>query len=259
MTIVAALLAVACTSEPMPAAPAPSTPPPAQDPAAGPADPSTPVQGGAALPTTAADTDAAVYGLVGVDYACAPCQGLDLANLDEVRVSSHLKGEQRYSGSRALDGKLDTAWCEGADGTGVGETMRIRLRKPMFLDAVGMYGGYFKDEALLAKNGRIRAVRLTTSDGVDQILRFADPTVPLDHDPSVSPDSEPYTIAPGEWFSRMGRGEVPRHTVAGPVGGGEAQPITWLNLEILEVWPGTEYEDTCLSEVDLLFVDPAEL
>lgn len=207
------------------------------------------------LPATATDPGAAAYGLRGVDWACAVCQSLDLANLDEVQVSTFLQQDARYGGSKALDGQLATAWCEGVEGPGIGQTLRVRLRKPMLLNAVGMRGGYFKSEDLLAANGRVRAVRLTTSTGVDQVLRFADPAVPMRFDPSLGSASEAGPIPATEWFERAATGEMPRHAVQG----GEDAPVEWLQLELLEVWPGSRYTDTCISEIELLVVDPADL
>lgn len=216
--------------------PAPSTAPAPAEAAAAPAEP-----------------DIALYGLRGVDWACAPCQGLDLANLDEVKVSSWLERDPRYGGSKALDGKLETAWCEGADGPGVGETLRITLREERFLDAVGVRGGYFKGEELLVANGRIKALRLTTDAGHDEVMALADPTVALQRDPSIGPEHEAGHIEPGTWYERAATAEIPRHGMSS-----SDQPIRWLQLEITEVWPGSRYPDTCISEIELLLIDPED-
>ncbi|MCB9779597.1 MAG: hypothetical protein H6742_13620 [Alphaproteobacteria bacterium] len=243
-----ALLLACASTDPAPAA-APPPPPAAETPAAPAPDAASPED------TLGKHDPLALYGLRGVDYACAPCQGLPLAELDDLKVSSYLDRNQRYAGSRALDGDLQTAWCEGAEGPGVGQTLRIVLRRPLLLEAVGLWGGYFKDAELLAANARVKTAKLTTSAGTEQLLHFADPTAPLARDPSLGSDAPPIT----DWYAHMIQGEVPRLHVDPPAGQDGPFEVTWLQLEVVDVYPGSRYADLCISELDLLVVDPREL
>lgn len=200
------------------------------------------------LPNAAAPpslTEPVQYGLSGVDWGCAACVDLQsyLVGAESERA---LKGD--YQAYLLVDGDPKTAWCEGAPGPGIGEKARILLGKPLRIEAIGVFGGYFKSEALLAGNGRLKEARLTTSDGHSQILRFHDPTRPLSRDPSLG--SQAPEIPPSAWFDWTLR--------AGPplVGVPTAGLIEWVELEILEVYPGEKHEDTCVSEVALLLVDP---
>lgn len=209
------------------------------------------------LPASATDPGAAVYGMRGVDYACAVCQALEGKDLARVTATSSLAGG-RYQPAMALDGDLSTAWCEGAEGTGAGQALKIELARPLMLEAVGLRGGYFKTAELLAANGRIRAVRLRTDTGVDQVMRFADPAVPMAWDPSLG-GPEAGAIDPTRWFQQAREGEIPRHAVDRAATAETPPLVRWLSLELVEVWPGSRYGDTCLSEVELLLIDPAEL
>lgn len=49
-----------------------------------------------------------------------------------------------YSASAISDGLLDTAWAEGQKGPGIGETVTIRLSKPMPIWGVRIWNGYQK-------------------------------------------------------------------------------------------------------------------
>ncbi len=215
------------------------------------------------LPSTAVDPGGAIYGMRGVDHACAPCIAVGPEHIAALTASSVLDDAPAYAASMLFDGKPETAWCEGVPGEGVpgegpGQTVRVELKRPMMLDAVGLRGGYFKNAELLGANGRVRSLRLRASNGQDQVLHFADPTVPLRWDPSLG-SGDAARVDPAGWFTQARDAEIARHS-ARPEGAAEdPTPVTWIELELLQVWPGSRYQDTCISEVELLVVDPEEL
>jgi hypothetical protein len=66
----------------------------------------------------------------------------------------------------AVDAKLETAWCEGAPGDGVGEWIEVRVDRPPGkrtpLCAVQIVPGYAKSQATYRANGRVTRVRLAS-------------------------------------------------------------------------------------------------
>ena len=85
-----------------------------------------------------------------------------------IKASSTLsnQGKNSYATSNLLDGDLSTAWCEGVDGDGVGETLEVRIPKEQFAEAGPMLWsfvvspGYAKNEKSWTGNGRVESIRL---------------------------------------------------------------------------------------------------
>lgn len=137
----------------------------------------------------------------------------------------------RYDPALALDGKLETAWCEGAREDGVGEWIEIRAqhvpdwRRPVC--QVMIVPGYAKSEATYRQNGRVTRVRISSC------------AHPEAH---VEADIEPY------------QANLPYPRVMVPFGAlkGEADCF---RLTILAVARG-QVPDTCISEIWPIFCEP---
>ncbi|MEZ4317287.1 MAG: discoidin domain-containing protein [Myxococcota bacterium] len=231
---------LACGTE----ATAPTDPTPAPEPPAAPAP---------QAPEAPAPTDAkgglpsfSQFGLRGVDYACPVCEDLT-AGAPGVKVTASTT-LAKYPASNVLDPSLSTAWCEGDASAGVGQTLRVELGVPRKIEAIGLYGGFLKSLDLLKANGRVESVRITSDSGVDEVAWFEDPAVPKEVDSSTG-------SAIPDWFEAITQGEPPWHTVTT----GSEAPATWFQLEILSVYPGAKYTDTCVSRLAALIVDPEEL
>ncbi|MBW1881466.1 MAG: discoidin domain-containing protein, partial [Deltaproteobacteria bacterium] len=123
-----------------------------------------------------ATAEGGTYGQVMADYACMPCEPA-ADHLVSATATSTLQDSDRYAARNAFDGDPNTAWCEGADGLGVGEKLTITLDGKYMVDAAFVHGGYFKSEETLAKNARLKKVRVRYAN-VDQIVTLPDPTIP---------------------------------------------------------------------------------
>ena len=192
--------------------------------------------------------DASGYGMKGVDYACAPCGELTAQMGVDVKATatSTLAG---YPAANVIGSDRTKAWCEGEDGTGVGSKLKVAFGRPLVVHGVALWGGFFKRADLLAANGRVKTVRIRTESGVEETVRLADPTVALKTDPSTNRPIE------GAWFDHVLHAEPPWYVLQDESG----KPSGWVELEILEVYPGSKYTDTCVSGVDVMTIDPAEL
>lgn len=120
---------------------------------------------------------------------------------------------------RVLDGKLETAWCEGVKGVGVGQWIRISnaTEKELEIIAIDVKGGYQADQKRLDNNGWPTELLIECEGGYSQKAEFYDYDAVFLLDMPVKTD--------------------------------------WVKLTILNAMPGEKYEDTCISEIRLLGLD----
>ena len=141
----------------------------------------------------------------------------------EISASSSLRGQDpdnpdglpRYDPWRAWDGERETAWVEGAFGPGQGEWLMAEFLEPGGYEVyrVGLLGGYSKGE-LFKKNNRIKAASLIFSNGSSQRIELEDKEAM-------------------QFF--------------------EIDPVKteYVKLVIEEVYRGSKYDDTCVSEFEI--------
>lgn len=153
-----------------------------------------------------------------------------------------------YFASNLLDGDLTTAWVEGAEHPGIGETFTIQA--PLYstylekedlyseegdpgIDTMGyplqhiiVYNGYQKSPEIWEANGRVRSLLMWNNGSRICIIELEDTMVPQEID------------------------LLELWNVAGPDYSGLCMSDgDCLEFEILEVYPGTTYEDTAISEI----------
>lgn len=125
----------------------------------------------------------------------------------------------RYGPSNLVDGKLTTAWVEGASGNGNGESILIAFDRPRLLAGFDIVNGYAKSQDIFFKNARIRTALVRLSDGSQETINL--------------PDNM----------------RTSRFTFGEPV------ETSWMEIEIGTVFPGDKYTDTALSEFLPIFAD----
>jgi hypothetical protein len=135
------------------------------------------------------------------------------------------KYQENYHPTYVLDDDAKTAWVEGADGDGVGESLTVQLSALKSAKALRLVltPGYQKSKALFAANGVPTTLGVTVRD-VSNVQTAA---VDL-------------TLKP-TWGTQ---------TFDVPVTGGLAS----VTVTVKAVRPGATYRDTCLSDVQF-FVD----
>lgn len=106
-----------------------------------------------------------------------------------------------------------TAWTEDADGSGIGESLTITFNDTYHVSGMKIEGGYFKSNSLYIKNNRLKDFTLTYSDGSEDVYTLDD-------------KMEEQTI----------RFDNPVNTKS-------------VKLTIDSVYKGTQYDDTCISEI----------
>ncbi len=137
-----------------------------------------------------------------------------------VTVSSELPGDSDtayYGANNLVDGNYETAWNEGASGTGVGEWAKFSASTPQHVTSVSIMGGfpkYYKDGSdVYLKNPRPKEITISYEGG-----------------------SQKFTM---EDY----RAQFQTFTLTKPV------DTTWVTITIDSIYPGRRYEDCCIAEV----------
>jgi tetratricopeptide (TPR) repeat protein len=129
-------------------------------------------------------------------------------------VSSVLKGGVRTYGPENFRYDPDrepAAWCEGVVGDGAGQSIVMHVDGGGSFRRFWIGGGYTRTDKTFRENNRPRHVRLTSDLGLNVVMELPD-------------GKESLTVeVPLPWMQR------------------------WLKLEIVDVYPGTKYQDTCIS------------
>ncbi|MFT5680772.1 MAG: hypothetical protein ACI8RZ_001678 [Myxococcota bacterium] len=192
----------------------------------------------------------AIYAVC-ADPICMDCEP---ATIEAVLADSVLTGN--YGAHLALDGDQSTAWCEGVDGTGVGQSLSIALAEPELIEAILIHGGYFKSASLLAANGRIKAMTMVAENGmggprIDASFQLADPAQIPATDPCGAPGT-PSDMTSDAWFSRA---STNNGALVWQNDGTFTEPMAGINLTISDVFPGAKFADTCISEIQIFVRD----
>jgi hypothetical protein len=146
-------------------------------------------------------------------------------------ASSSLREGSRIYSPANINSRTGEAWSEGGPGQGIGEYLTLSF---ILMDVVDLYisigyVSYLKPN-LYTENSRPKKLRLTYDNERFTYIDLKD-----------TPDFQPLNI-----FSRN---IEPR---AGYRYGLEVH----LKIEIIEVYPGTKYADTCINSLVLAFAEP---
>lgn len=139
-----------------------------------------------------------------------------MGGVTSIEASSYLsepKLNLYHVPGRVVDGDLSTAWVEGIDGHGIGESITFRFDRTYLISGMRVNAGYQKSAELYEKNDRPAAVTLSFSDGTERTVQLQDVN---------SLQDIPFTL---------------------PV---ETQSV---RLTIVSVYPGSTFEDTVFSEI----------
>lgn len=114
-----------------------------------------------------------------------------------------------------MDGTLQNAWVEGAVGYGIGEWIQFSFNGTYTVSGIKIYSGYQKSTDIYQKNSRPQDVRIVFSDGTEESFTLDD----IDGIQTI-------------YFTK-------------------GMNTDMLTLYIESVYPGTKYEDTAISEINL--------
>jgi hypothetical protein len=150
----------------------------------------------------------------------------DVLRAPEAQATSYLKSNwnkytENYHPSYALDENPATAWVEGVDGLGGGETLTIPVSTISSARALQLRirNGYQKSDTLLAANAAPKDVKITVRSSTGAVVALKEATLE----------------------KKMGWQEV----VVDLAGRG----VSSVEITLVTMHPGKTYQDTCISDV----------
>lgn len=167
-----------------------------------------------------------------------------------------------YSAKKAFDGKIETAWVEGVDGDGINEYIMFYLLfrgpYPTYKDfkdkdvkvEITILNGVAKNKKIWEMNNRIKKAELEVYEAIVSIRQI---------DPWIISEQEP--ILNTTFTLNLKDGIKPQKFLIQfkPKQLGIADDIDSFEcigkLIIKEVYPGTTYKDTGISEIDINRID----
>ncbi|WP_299711167.1 hypothetical protein [uncultured Tenacibaculum sp.] len=156
--------------------------------------------------------------------------------LKKIKVSSQLKGN--YKKSYLFDGNFNTAWVEGKKGAGIGEKIEIELDN-YNLAAICLVNGYTKNANTYLENNRLKKIKVEK-----EFIDYNDPN-------KTQSSSFEKTFEDKKFSSINTDNFYDLVTKVADFGDGYLK-IKKVTITILEVYKGTKYNDTCITELFLL-------
>lgn len=128
------------------------------------------------------------------------------------------QGSASYRASNIIDSNHETAWVEGVKGYGVGQWIEFRdVSADGTITAISILNGYVKSDKAWSENSRVKRLKVYCDGKPICILE-------LQNSRSMQ-DFDVYSVLGGKHY------------------------IGKLRFEIMEVYPGTKYQDTVISEI----------
>jgi hypothetical protein len=162
---------------------------------------------------------------------------ISIKYISSMKASSILKAnvinKNEYKLKNLFDDNLSTAWCEGAKGHGEGEWIEINFKNNVVISAIGIINGYTKSDDLYKTNNRIKKIKLD----IESV--------------EAEPKSETIELKQKQFNDLNKNSRAPFINWLADYGDGFGS-VKKVRLTILEVFPGTKYDDSCISELYLL-------
>ena len=139
-----------------------------------------------------------------------------MRDVKDVSASSYLSEKNiKHVPDRIMDGDTTTAWVEGVEGNGEGESITFTFGDLYVVSDIKIWNGYQKSEDLYYKNARTSELELEFSDGSTERISLQD-------------------MASG--FQEFA---LERHVTS------------YVRGKIVSAYDGSKYEDTVISEMEL--------
>lgn len=139
-----------------------------------------------------------------------------MRDVEDVTASSYLSEKNiKHMPDLIMDGDTTTAWVEGVDDNGEGESITFTFGDLYAVSDIKIWNGYQKSEDLYYKNARPAELELEFSDGSTERISLQD------------------TSSGFQEFA------LERHVTS------------YVKVKIISTYEGSKYEDTVISEIEL--------
>ena len=178
---------------------------------------------------------------------------------DSVVSTSFLKEKGKpndtYAPWRANDKDKNTAWVEGAKGDGIGEKIYIKIKKMIFVEDFkpitlnfGIINGCVASEELFYLNNRVKKAKLTVYEarwGICGVAFKRKSNLVINNYKIIDlPDTSSVQNIQMKIPAIKLIEKLEKDTTYDPY-------FFMVELEILEVYKGTKYNDTCITEFNV--------
>ncbi|MFB6305971.1 MAG: hypothetical protein ABEH43_03110, partial [Flavobacteriales bacterium] len=153
------------------------------------------------------------------------------SKIKSIKASSTLKN---YKAENIYDGNFKTAWVEGKKGGGIGEWVEIELKEKMNIGMVLIINGYTKSKSIYEKNNKVKKIKIS---GVE------------------SNRTKSHTLSDKEFIplnNNLLYTFSDKITLTTPGSISIVDKFKKIRFEIKDIYEGTKYNDTCISEIYLL-------
>ncbi|WP_061209501.1 NADase-type glycan-binding domain-containing protein [Leptospira borgpetersenii] len=180
------------------------------------------------------------------------------------------KPKDFYDPIRVMDGKIETAWCEGKDGEGTNEYIEYIL-PPTNVIGLNILNGFGKYKDKYLSNNRVKDAKISilSENGTKKEFTYtfidnacgsesAGGKIELaeDYCHEFSDNKSKFKSCISDFQNQCLMSDYD--------GGGERiffkdrLKIVYFKLEILSVYPGSKYNDTCIAEISFLEVNSGD-
>lgn len=143
-------------------------------------------------------------------------QPFSMENVSYISATSQLSEyDMTHSADRLIDGDISTAWVEGMSGQGIRESVSVHFDDEYLISGIKINAGYQKNDELYNKNSRPAKIGIAFSDGIYEVHKLEDVNNVQD------------IVFNKPVFS------------------------TSISLIIKDIYSGTKYEDTAISEISI--------
>lgn len=158
----------------------------------------------------------AEYAYVTETVSSDTTQPFSMENISYISATSQLSEyDMTHSADRLIDGDISTAWVEGMSGQGIRESVSVRFDDEYLINGIKINAGYQKNDELYNKNSRPAKIGIAFSDGTYEVHELDDVNNVQD------------IVFNKPVFSKSN------------------------SLIIEDVYSGTKYEDTAISEISI--------
>ncbi|MDX9848244.1 MAG: hypothetical protein RBT74_14775 [Tenuifilaceae bacterium] len=162
---------------------------------------------------------------------------------------------RKYSVANLFDGDFTTSWVEGVDGNGVGQFIYVSI--PEDFKTINIVNGYGKSKTLFSQNNRVKRLKATLHVGINPVgalseIAYLFKLSPLDKEFFIDiydKDSLQTIDFPDELHELNQLKEAIKKSYFEHFSDPIYQMVTFLKLEIVSVYKGSKYDDTCISEI----------
>ena len=160
------------------------------------------------------------------------------SSLFGISASSELDENKndKYAVGNLTDGDPSTAWVEGKKGSGIDEYIKfycpqeeadmVNIYSAYKIDSLGIINGYAKNEEVFYKNNRVKKIKIEYKNDIFR-------------------EENPYNMKTPEIYEYILEDTMAMQYLVFP----EPIYMSSMKISILEVYKGSKWDDTCISEL----------